>query len=189
MSSLEKVILNILDTKQPENVAELVRMVQQQVDASLDNIQKEVKKLHKKGLVSLEEPKNSKLKFLKFVSPRNSQWFWIIIIISLLTFASIVLIPETGTILSYFRYTLGFVLIAFLPGYSLTETLFPKETSLDMIEKITFSIGLSFAITALMGLFLSFTSIGLTLNTTLPTLGSLVLVLATVGLIRKYYTQ
>lgn len=189
MSSLERVILTILETEQPEKVKELVQLVQKQVDVSLDEIEKEVRTLQKKGLVSLEESKKSKIKFIEFISPKNSQWFWIIIVISLLSFASIILIPETGTILSYFRYTLGFVLIAFLPGYCLTETLFPKGTSLDIIERITFSIGLSFAITALMGLFLSFTSIGLTLATTLPTLGSLVIVLAIIGLVRKFIIQ
>jgi uncharacterized membrane protein len=91
--------------------------------------------------------------------------------------------------LSYLRYIFAFVLVAFLPGYSLTETLFPKETALDIIERITFSIGLSFAITALVGLFLSFTPIGLTLPTALPVLGSVVIVLAIVALIRKYKTQ
>jgi uncharacterized membrane protein len=79
--------------------------------------------------------------------------------------------------------------VAFLPGYCLTETLFPKKISLDIIERIAFSIGLSFAVTALVGLFLSFSSLGLTLRTALPTLGSLVIILALTALIRKYKLQ
>jgi uncharacterized membrane protein len=118
-----------------------------------------------------------------------SYWFWIVIVLSILSFASIMLLPETGTPLSYIRYVFAFVLVAFLPGYCLTETLFPKEATLDVIERITFSIGLSFAITALVGLFLSFTPIGLTLPTTLPALGSVVIVLAVLALVRKYKTQ
>jgi uncharacterized membrane protein len=76
-----------------------------------------------------------------------------------------------------------------LPGYCSTKTLFPKQTTLDEIERITFSIGLSFAITTLMGLFLSFSSIGLTLFTTLPALASIVVVLAVLALIRTYKKQ
>jgi hypothetical protein len=189
MSSLESVILAILETKQPDNVRELVKLVQEQVDAKLEDIEKEVKRLHRKGLVSLEEPTRQKEGFISFLSPRKSIWFWIIIAISLFSFASIMFLPETGTPLSYIRYIFAFVLVAFLPGYCLTETLFPKETTLDLIERITFSIGLSFAITALVGLFLSFTPIGLTLPTTLPALGSLVIVLALLALLRKYKTQ
>ena len=189
MTSLQTVILDILETKQPDNVKELVQLIQQQVDSSLDEIEKEVKRLHKKGLVSHEDPTRHGQTFISFMSPRNSYWFWIIIVTSLLSFVSIVFIPETGTPLSYIRYVFGFILAAFLPGYCLTETLFPKETTLDIIERITFSIGLSFAITALVGLFLSFSSIGLTLATTLSVLGSLVIVLAVVALFRKFKIQ
>ena len=188
MKSLEKVILDILETKQPRTVKELVQLVQEQVDATLEDIEKEVKGLHQKGLVLLEEPRQ-KENFISFLSPRRGRWFWIVIGLSLLSFVSILFIPETGTSLSYLRYIFGFVLVAFLPGYCLNEALFPREDAMDVIERFTFSIGLSFAVTALVGLFLSFTSFGLTLATALPALGSLVIVLAIVALIRKYLTQ
>jgi len=189
MQSLEKVILNILEMKQPRNVKELVQLVQEQADATLEDIEKEVKNLHRKGLVALEEPTHHKEKFRTFLSPRNSRWFWILISASILSFISILFIPETGTPLSYIRYIFAFVFVAFLPGYCLTETLFPREDALDIIERFTFSIGLSFAVTALVGLFLSFTPISLTLATALPALGSLVIALAVVALIRKYKMQ
>jgi len=189
MKSLEKVILDILETKQPRNVKELVQLVQEQADTTPEDIEKEVKSLHRKELVSIEEPTRLKQSFSSFLSPRNSRWFWIVIGTSILSFVSILFIPETGTPLSYLRYIFAFVLVAFLPGYCLTETLFPREDALDIIERLTFSIGLSFAVTALVGLFLSFTPLSLTLTTALPALGSLVIVLAIVALIRKYKTQ
>ncbi len=186
MPSLETVILDILEARQPRNVKELVQLVQEQADATLDDIEKEVKKLHRKGVVALEEPTRHTEDFSSFLSARNSRWFWIALGSSILSFISILFIPETGTPLSYVRYIFAFVLVAFLPGYCLTETLFPKEDALDIIERVTFSIGLSFAVTALVGLFLSFSSLSLTLATALPALGSLVIVLAVVALIRKY---
>jgi len=67
--------------------------------------------------------------------------------------------------------------------------MFPKEDALDIIERFTFSIGLSFAVTALVGLFLSFSSLSLTLATALPALCLLVIVLAVFALIRKYRMQ
>jgi predicted Zn-ribbon and HTH transcriptional regulator len=189
MNSLETVILGILDTRQPANVKELVQLVQEQTDAKIEDIEKAVKSLHRKGLVSLDEPVHHKESFISFLSLKQSRWFWIVIAISLLSFLSILFIPETDTPLSYIRYIFAFVLVAFLPGYCLTETLFPRIDSLDIIERLTFSIGLSFAVTALVGLFLSFTPFKLTLNTALPTLGSIVIVLAVIALIRKYLTQ
>ncbi len=189
MKSLEELILDVLDTKQPENVKELIQLVQEQVDATPKDIEKEIKRLHQKGLVSLEEPTLQKEDFSSFLAPKKSRWFWIVISITLLSFVSILVIPETGTPLSYVRYIFAFILVAFLPGYCLNETLFPKEDAMDVIERVTFSIGLSFAATALVAFFLSFTPFGLTLATALPTLGSLVIILDVVALIRKYKAQ
>ena len=189
MKSLEKIILDVLESRQPRTVKELVQLVQEQVDTTLEDIEKEVKRLHQKGLVLLEEPTPQKVSFINFLSPRKSRWFWLVIGISLLSFVSILFISEMGTSLSYIRYIFGFVLVAFLPGYCLNETLFPREDSMDIIERFTFSIGLSFAVTALVALFLSFTPFGLTLSTALPALGSLVIVLAIIALIRKYKAQ
>ena len=188
MKSLETVILDILDATQPKNVKELVQLVQEQTDAKLEDIEKAVKSLHQKGLVALDEPAVHKEKLGTFLSLKEGRWFWIAIGTSILSFISILAIPETAAPLSYIRYIFSFILVAFLPGYCLTEALFPRNDSLDTIERLTFSIGLSFAVTALVGLFLSFT-IGLTLATALPALGSIVMALAVVALIRKYLTQ
>ena len=188
MKSLETVILDILDATQPKNVKELVQLVQEQTDAKLEDIEKAVKSLHQKGLVALDEPAPHKEKLGTFPSLKEGRWFWIAIGTSILSFISILAIPETAAPLSYIRYIFSFILVAFLPGYCLTEALFPRNDSLDTIERLTFSIGLSFAVTALVGLFLSFT-IGLTLATALPALGSIVMALAVVALIRKYLTQ
>jgi len=189
MTLLESVILEVLETEKPETVEQLVHLVQNQVDANLDEIKAEIKKLHKKGMVSLEEPVVPNQNFVQFLSAKNNYWFWIILATSILSFVSIVFIPENQGLLSYIRYVFAFVLVAFLPGYCLTKSLFPKSTTLDPIEMIVFSIGLSFAITTLMGLFLSFSSIGLTLSTTLPTLAAVVLVLAVLALVRTYKKQ
>jgi uncharacterized membrane protein len=185
MTNLDKIILEILEIKEPKNVRQLINLVQEQINLSTERIENEIKLLQKKGLVAIEESSIKKKNFFKFLFSKNSIWFWIIIVTSMLSFFSINYLSGTGAI-AYIRYVFGFILAAFLPGYCLTETLFPKESTLDMIERITFSIGLSFAITALMGLFLSFTSIGLNLSTTLLSLGSLVIILAIIALIRKF---
>jgi hypothetical protein len=188
MSSIEEAILDVLDTKQPDNVKELVLLVQKQVNASSEEIQTHIKSLHQKGLVALDEPAGHQPVF-KFVFQKQSLWFWATLAISGFSLLSVLFIPENQIPLSYVRYSFGFILVAFLPGFCLTETLFPRKQSLDLIERITFSIGLSFATTALVGLFLSFTPFGLTLSTALPTLGGLVLALAVIGLFRKYQKQ
>lgn len=189
MAPLERVILEILETKQPKNVRELVQLVQEQIGAGLDEITREIKTLQKKGIVVLEEPTIPINRFIDFLSSKKSLWFWISIGLTLISFVSILFFPETGTMFSYLRYGFGFVFAAFLPGYLLTETLFPREGSVDEIERFTFSVGLSFAITSLVGLLLSLTPFGLTLRTALLALGSIVIVLSLVALNRKYRAE
>ncbi|MCJ7721162.1 hypothetical protein MUO98_01955, partial [Candidatus Bathyarchaeota archaeon] len=75
MNSLENVILDILETKQPGNMKELFQLVQAQVDATPIAIEQEIKALHKKGLVAIEEPAHHK-NFIRFLSPKTSRWFW-----------------------------------------------------------------------------------------------------------------
>ncbi len=153
---------------------------------SFKNIKKEVKKsnLKKRVLIVLES--TTHVNWLSVLAPsRKNSWFWFTIGFTVLALLSIILLPESGTPLSYLRYVFGFVLAAFLPGYCLTQALFPKKTSIDEIERFAFSIGLSFAVTALVGLFLSFTPFRLTLTTALLTLDLVIVFLAIVALQRK----
>jgi hypothetical protein len=189
MKALDKLILEILENEQPRNVNELVQLVQQQVNASTEDIENIIKNLHQNGFVTFEDLIQNKYNFFSYILTRNSYWFWFTIGISFLSFISIMFIPGTEIPASYLRYVFSFILVAFLPGYCLTEALFPSKISLDIIERIVFSIGLSFALTALVGLFLSFSSLRLTLGTALPTLGLLVIILSVIALIRKYKLQ
>ena len=125
----------------------------------------------------------------EFLPSKKNTWFWFTLGLTFITLLSIVLSPESGTPLSYLRYVFGFILAAFLPGYCLTQALFPKKNSLDEIERFTFSIGLSFAVTAIVGLFLSFTPFGLTLTTALLTLDLVVISLAFIALKRKTQSE
>jgi hypothetical protein len=188
MKPLTDIILEVMETKQPKNVKNLIELVQKQTgNISVAEIKAEIKNLQERRLIALESPTAPSSKGLTstLVSMRNA-WFWATLTLTALTFASVLLIPAEATPLSYVRYLFGFVFVVFLPGYCLTETLFPKKDALDTIERLTLSVGLSFAVTALVGLFLSFTPIGLTLTTALSALGILVLGLAFAAFGRKY---
>ena len=188
MKPLADIILEVVETKQPKNVKDLIALAQKQAgNATISEITAEIKNLQQKHLITLEAPAATATQGLAgSILSKNNTWFWATLTLAFLTFVSALLVPAEGTPLSYVRYLFGFIFVVFLPGYCLTETLFPKKDALDIIERITLSVGLSFALTALVGLFLSFTPIGLTLPTALSALGLLVVVLALVAFGRKY---
>ena len=188
MKPLAEIIVQVVETKQPSNVKELIELVRKQSTGSTDTeIAAEIRNLQQRQLITLETPMvPSPKKLHGLLMSRRTAWLWATLTLAVLTFASVMLIPATETPLSYIRYLFGFIFVVFLPGYCLTETIFQKKDALDIIERITLSVGLSFAVTALVGLFLSFTPIGLTLATAISTLGLLVIILALIAFGRKY---
>jgi uncharacterized membrane protein len=83
------------------------------------------------------------------------------------------------------RYVLSFVFIAFLPGYCLVNLLFLGKKSIDFVEQLVLSVALSFGLTGLVGLFLGLSPIGINFTSITVSLGTLVLVLAVIALVRK----
>ena len=82
---------------------------------------------------------------------------------------------------SVLRYLLGFIFVAFLPGYCLVRILFARENKLDLVEEIVLSVALSFGIVGLMGLFLGLSPLGINFNSITVSLSVIVLVLAAVA--------
>src|SRR3990170_946 len=112
MKSLDKLILQIVETKQPQKVKELIQLVQEQSGAKLEEIKKEIRSLQEKGLIKLEEPIASAPKrFSNVLVSRKNAWFWTVTSLTLLAFVSILFIPETGTHLSYLRYVFSFIFV------------------------------------------------------------------------------
>ncbi|MDW5562335.1 MAG: DUF1616 domain-containing protein [Methanomassiliicoccus sp.] len=90
-----------------------------------------------------------------------------IILLSLLLAAFIFLVPDNPG-----RIIIGLPFILFFPGYGLISTLFPEKGSLDLIERIALSFGVSIAIVPLIGFGLNYTPFGIRLE---PILASLII--------------
>ena len=89
-----------------------------------------------------------------------------IILLSLALALFIYLVPEFPG-----RIVVGLPFILFFPGYALIATMFPEKKSLDTIERIALSFGLSLAIAPLIGFGLNYTPFGIRLD---PILWSLI---------------
>ena len=90
-----------------------------------------------------------------------------IVALSLLLVLSIALVPDLPL-----RIVFGMPFLLFFPGYALIAFLFPEKKSLDVIERVALSFGLSIAITPLIGLGLNYTPFGIRLE---PILASITL--------------
>ena len=110
-------------------------------------------------------------------------WLGLIILYTALTMVAVFLIPS-DSVFSGLNYFLGFIFVAFMPGYCLINVLF-KEGKLELIERLVLSIALSFSLVGVSGLFLGLSPIGIATNSVVVTLSSIVLILAVLAFIKK----
>jgi len=114
-------------------------------------------------------------------SEANRSWdLSLIIALSLVLALFIYLVPEFPG-----RIVLGLPFILFFPGYALIATLFPEKKSLDLIERIALSFGLSIAVVPLIGFGLNYTPFGIRLDPILWSLIAFNAVLSIVGMWRR----
>ncbi|ABW02290.1 membrane protein-like protein [Caldivirga maquilingensis IC-167] len=151
-------------------VEELVNEVSRKVGVPREYVAYELMMLWKKGAVELEGyPMDNRIMYLLSI---EGLWYWVTLGISLASVLAVLLIGNGP--LMYIRYVLGALMTLFMPGYSLIETLYPRGDELKPLERLALSIGLSLAITPLIGLILNYTPWGIRLipimvSTTLAT--------------------
>jgi hypothetical protein len=83
------------------------------------------------------------------------------------------------------RIILGLPFILFFPGYMLICALFPRKENLDMVERLTLSMGLSIAVTSLIGLMLNYTPFGIRLYPVTFSLFLFMLLMSAVAVYRR----
>lgn len=82
--------------------------------------------------------------------------------------------------LSILQAIIGLPLVLFIPGYAISYAFFPKKKDLDLMERITLSFGLSFALIPLAVFFLNkFLKIPITVYSSF----SIILAITLIGII------
>lgn len=82
------------------------------------------------------------------------------------------------------RFILGLPFLLFFPGYSLILALFPKRDQIGGIERVALSFGLSIVIVPVIGLILSYTPLGITLESTLYSITGFLLLTSFIAWLR-----
>jgi magnesium-transporting ATPase (P-type) len=114
-----------------------------------------------------------------------SIWYWMVVAGMLLTLVSIYVFPVWAPF-SYIRMALGFISALYLPGAALIEALYPREEDFESLERFAVSVGVSIAVTPLVGFLLNYTPWGIRLNPIVISLTILTLILGLVGVYRKF---
>ena len=136
------------------------------------------------GKIRIEDS-NPPKSLSRYVRSVYSLWLWIVLASGVLTAASIYMFPQNSPYI-YLRYFLGSVFVLYLPGYTLIEALYPAKEDLSSLERLALSIGLSLALTPLVGLALNYTPWGIRLNSIFTALSLLTILLAMLALTRKF---
>lgn len=103
-----------------------------------------------------------------------------IVILTVVLIPTIYFLPDSPA-----RIVIGLPFILFFPGYSLIAALFPEKKSLDVIERIALSFGLSIAVTPLIGLGLNYTPFGIRLDPILVSVSAFNMLLCAIAYWRR----
>ena len=192
-SILTETIIQLIKNRKPNDVQELVNRVKEKTAISESKIIEHIIRLQSQGKITLKSVQTPPTKKLSiYLKTKEASWYWITLILAATTTITTFTIPENAYPIIYIRYVLGTLFAIWLPGYSLMKALFPTEPpfrtsskSLDSIERLALSVGMSLALVPIIGLLLNYTPWGIRLTPVVLSLLTLTAVFATAGIIRE----
>ncbi len=136
--------------------------------------------------------KESAVSIGEYVFSSKALWYWITILLAATSAITISVIPENVVPLIYLRLGFGVIFILFLPGFVFIKTLFPTNVpfktsseSMDSLERVVLSLGMSLILSPMVGLILDYTPFGIRLTSITLSLMALTVVLATTAVFRE----
>lgn len=91
--------------------------------------------------------------------------------------------------ISYLRIIIGLLYVLFFPGYVLTLTFFPRNEGISGIERVALSFGLSIAAVPVIGLIISATPWGITVESILYATAVFIFVVSIIAMVRRKRLQ
>jgi hypothetical protein len=191
-----QIIIETLKASKVQTSQLLVAQVQEKLDLSVEEITQRVLQLESENRIHFTQGiVHLPLTLREYITSAKAIWYWSVFAFACITvFVSIVL-PDDILLLLYVRSALGLIFVVFLPGYAFVRLLFPpdlnmgKETSLNVLEIIVFSLCVSLSLVPAVAFGLNYTSFGITLTSVAFSLLLLTVVLATAAVVLEYYTK
>ena len=199
---IDQHIIQILKEKKPEDVKELIKLVQEKFPLPKQKILSRILYLQDKEKIRLKSNDTvGTEKLANYLRSSQTYWYWITIILTSTTALLVFTIPENAFPLVYLRYVLGTIFVLWLPGYAFIKALFPQtlpfaralahslgttEKNLDTIERVALSLGMSIALVPIIGLLLNYTPWGIRLTPIVLSLTAFTIIFATAAIVREH---
>jgi uncharacterized membrane protein len=192
-SQIKEYIIDVVKNSKPATLKELIQLIQQKYALSQEEITNLIFQLEKENIVNFTKSSEIQLGIKKtYIISKGILWFWLTLALSILTVVAVFVIPEDTYPLTYLRQFAGVIFVMLLPGYAFMKVLFPQKMpiatatkNIDMLERISLSIGLSIALVSIDGLILNYTPWGIRLTPITLSLFLLTVVLASIGVFRE----
>ncbi|MEM2129887.1 MAG: DUF1616 domain-containing protein [Candidatus Bathyarchaeia archaeon] len=193
-TAIESLIIETIKTAKPATTKQLVKLIREKISLPEKEIIKLIIELENQNKINLTTPPEPPAPtIIAYMVSRKASWYWITIVIAVATAIAVFTIPEEAYPLVYARQALGVIFVLWLPGYAFIKALFPVETpiktsseSLDKIERIALSLGMSLALVPIVGLILNYTPWGIRLTPITLSLLALTTITATVAVLREH---
>jgi hypothetical protein len=180
----EEDLMPLLDSVRP-HLGNPIRKIAADVGVEksmrVEDAARDLYRLSSGGLIRFVDP-SPPSGFIGYFASFYGLWFWELAGFMALLAYSVFLMPQVYPFI-YLRIVAGSVLVLYVPGYVLIEALYPKAAELERLERLGLSIGLSLALTPLVGLVLNYTPWGIRLE---PVFASLILLTSALGLYAVY---
>jgi uncharacterized membrane protein len=194
---IAQTIIQVMNERKPQSVQQLTALVRERLFATEEKILESILKLQSQGKIKLEsQPLPASLKLASYLRTSQALWYWATMAVATITVVIVFTVPEEFYPWSYLRNVLGILFVLWLPGYASIKALFPvrmpiqtSAESLETIERLALSIGMSIALVPMIGLLLYYTPLGLSLTPIVLSMLALTVVLATVAIAREHQTK
>jgi len=181
-------IMDIVDSKQPESVEQLLRLLSQEYAIDKKEIMECIMLLQNQGKLRFVSGSPLPLSSKKWFFSTETVWFWVITILAVVTAAVLLDVTEQSSSIYYVRPLLASAFVLYVPGYSMTKALFTKK-ELDSIEKTALSIVMSVSLVLAIAFIFNYTPWGIRLVPVTLSLLVVTLISSIVALVRGYRSR
>lgn len=184
--STRALVENTVKSQHPPNIQGLVQMIMAETSSDEEDLIAVIKEMVADGSLKLQEPMRRIESGWDYVlAPTLSMWLWTALAVTILGVASAFLVQDAFPV-AVIRWVLGGVLVLFLPGYALTQFLFPRDSKMDSLERLALDIGLSLALVPLIGLVLNYTPWGVRFVPVVVSISAFTVLFLTAAAWRRY---